>query len=96
MYAAIPFLSLQGMTGAEARRCQVLLDTAAFVKNFDRLVRYYLTRLFLIVNKMVIKQRHYEEIHRNTFSDTSRYDGVRRFTAVKYYLTRLLFVKSFN
>ena len=93
---AILFLPFQGMTGAAARRCQVLLDTAAFVKNFDRLVRYYLTRLFLIVNKTVIKQRHYEEIRRNTFSATSRYDGGRQLTAVKYYLTRLYFVKSFN
>ena len=50
-YTAILFLPFQGMTGAAARRCQVLLDTAAFVKNFDRLARYYLTRLFLIVSK---------------------------------------------
>ena len=45
---------------------------------------------------MVIKQKHYEEIHRNTFSATSRYDRGRRLTAVKYYLTRIYFVKSFN
>ena len=44
---------------------------------------------------MVIK-KHYEEIHHNAFSVTSRYDRVRRLAAVKYYLTRLLFVKSFN
>ena len=54
-YTAILFLPLQGMNGTATRRCQVLLDTATFVKNFDRLVRYYLTRLFLIVNKTVIK-----------------------------------------
>ena len=30
--------------------------------------------LFLIGSKRVIKQRHYEEIRRNTFSATSRYD----------------------
>ena len=45
---------------------------------------------------MVIKQRHYEEIRRTTFSATSRYDGVRWLSAVKYYLTRMHFVKSFN
>ena len=45
---------------------------------------------------MVIKQRHYEEIRRTTFSATSRYDGVRWLSAVKYYLTRIYFVKGFN
>ena len=45
---------------------------------------------------MVIKQKHYKEIHHNAFSVTSKYDRGRRLAAVKYYLTRLLFVKSLN
>ena len=40
-------------------------------------------------------KKHYEEIHRNTFSVTSKYDRVRRLAAVKHYLTRLLFVAKF-
>ena len=33
--------------------CQVLLDTHIFIKNFNRLVRYYLTRVFLIVRMLL-------------------------------------------
>ena len=36
---------------AAARRCQVLLDKIILDTKKDRLVRYYLTRLFLTVSK---------------------------------------------
>ena len=35
-------------SGAAARRCQVLLDTHIFIKSFNRLVRYCLTRVLLL------------------------------------------------
>ena len=46
-YAVILFLSLQGVAGAAAHRWQMPLDKIIFDTKKDRLVRYYLTRIFL-------------------------------------------------
>ena len=48
------FVTLKYNQPAAARRCQVLLDTLLFVKSFNRLVRYCLTKESLL-SFMIIK-----------------------------------------
>ena len=45
---------------------------------------------------MLIEQKHCEEVRRNTFSATSRYDRERRLAAVRHCLTRVHLLQRFN